>query len=276
MRTMTRRWLGALLIATGIPVAMAAETPAAGTPAPTASQQKARDMLLGMARFLGAEQKFSVTVDASWDALQANGQKLEFAERRELAVERPDRFRGVLRESGGRGDVMLFDGKNITISDEAAGVFAQAPQPGDLDSSIVYFVRDLGMRLPLAPLFMSHAADELQRRVRELDYVERSEVRGVPVHHLAGRTDKVDFQVWIRDGAEPLPLRLVLGYRNEPEHPQFRADLSDWNLRPRFAGDTFRFDPPKGSQRIVFLVQMVPASGEAAGAQQQQLEEVKP
>ena len=38
----------------------------------------------------------------------------------------------------------------------------------------VYFVRDLGMRMPLAAFFRSHAATEIQRRVLSVRYVEKT------------------------------------------------------------------------------------------------------
>ncbi|MBL0010552.1 MAG: DUF2092 domain-containing protein [Nitrosomonas sp.] len=31
-------------------------------------------------------------------------------------------------------------------------------------------------------------------------------IDGVPAHHLAGRTETVDYQIWIPDGAKPLLL----------------------------------------------------------------------
>lgn len=271
MHTRLRYLMFAALIAGVAPAATAAEpTSAAPAAAPGGSQQRARELLLGMARFLGAEQNFSVRLDAEYDVLQANGQKVEFGESREVSVQRPDKFVAVLRESSGRGDTMLFDGRNITISDAEAGVYARAPQPGDIDASIVYFVRGLGMRLPVAPVFMSRFAQELEARVREVDLVETTDRLGMTAHHLAGRTDAVDFQVWVRDGEQPLPLRMVLSYRNEPAHPEFRVDFADWNLEPRFGRKTFAFDPPEGSQQIVFAVQMVPAGDTGAGTQQQQ------
>jgi Predicted periplasmic protein (DUF2092) len=42
----------------------------------------------------------------------------------------------------------------------------------------------------------------------------------------------VDFQLWIADGDQPLPLRAVLTYRREAGQPQFRAQFSDWNFEP--------------------------------------------
>src|SRR5439155_816128 len=75
-------------------------------------------------------------------------------------------------------------------------VYATAPQPGGVDQTIVHFVRDLGMKLPLAMLLVSQLPAELTERVQSVDYVEKTSIDGAPSHHLAARTDSVDFQVW--------------------------------------------------------------------------------
>ncbi len=202
---------------------------------------------------------------AGFDVVQDNGQKIEFGERRSISLERPNLFlEGEHRESDGRSDLLLFDGKSITVSDAGAGVYSQVPQPGDIDASVAHFVRDLKMRLPLAPLFMSRFAEELQNRVRSIDYVELSDVLGEPAHHLAARTGNADFQVWIRDGKQPLPLRVIISYHGEEGQPQFWADFSEWNLHPRFGRKTFEFVAPKDARQIVFQVQVPPAPAPGA------------
>jgi hypothetical protein len=259
----------ALVAAAGGPLAAQTSDAPTAPARPTESQRVARELLLEMARFVGGTQKYTVALRAGFDVVQSNGQKIEFSERRDISVARPNNFRSEHRESNGRADLLLFDGQTITISAAAAGVYARAPQPGDLDASIVHFVRDLKMRLPIAPLFLSRFAQELESRVREVDYVEQTDVLGPISHHLAGRTDDVDFQVWVRDGEQPVPLRIILTYRTEEGEPQFWADFTDWNLKPRFGRNNFVFEPPEGSSEIVFLAEVVggPQSASAAAPQ---------
>ncbi len=242
------------------------EVASAPAPAPAESemQKMARARLMEMARFLGNTEKFSVSLRTAYDVVQENGQKIEFGEARELAVQRPDRVRILESAGDGKRDMTLFDGKAVTIFDGATAVYAQAPQPGDIDASVVYFVRDLQLRLPLAPLLMKGFADELQRRVYRVDYVERTDALGKPAHHIAARTARSDFQVWIAEGKQPLPLRIVMSYPGEEGQPQFRADFSRWNLSPRFDKETFTFKPTAGARQIVFAVQLQPAEDSGA------------
>ena len=246
-------------------VLQAAEEGAAARPS---SPPSARELMLDMARHLGMAAKFAVQLKVEFDVVQEDGRKIEFGEVRDVSLARPRMFLSEHVDSSGRRDLVLFDGETITVSDVQARVYAQRPQPGDLDSSIVYFVRDLGMRMPIAPLFLSRFADELERRVRRVDYVEYTDILGEPAHHLAGQTDAVDFQVWIADAEQPLPLRLVLTYRSEPGQPQFRAEFRRWNLAPRFADGTFVFEPGAGMEKIPFAAAPLGASEDNSGAKE--------
>jgi hypothetical protein len=96
----------------------------------------------------------------------------------------------------------------------------------------------------------------LARRTQTLAYVERTAIDGTPVHRLAGRTETVDYQVWIAEGAQPLPLRVVLTYKNAEGQPQFRAQFADWDFSPEIQDAQFAFTPPEGAQKIAFLAQL--------------------
>ena len=102
-------------------------------------------------------------------------------------------------------------------------IYAQAAKPGGIDAAIMYFLRDLHMRLPLAMLLTSRFPAELERRTQALDYVERTAIDGTPVHHLAGRTETVDYQVWITEGARP---RALDSWRHDLQESPGRAPVS--------------------------------------------------
>jgi hypothetical protein len=150
----------------------------------------------------------------------------------------------------------VFNGKEIVLIDAASNVYATAPQPGGLDNTIVYFVKDLGMRLPLAVLLVSQLPAELKNRVRSVDYVEKTSILGTTSHHLAARTDMVDFQIWVADGDKPLPQRVVITYKKDKGEPQFWAQFSDWNLAPEISDSTFVAKPPDGAQKVAFAAQL--------------------
>jgi len=235
--------------------------------AATESQVQARAILMRMGQFLAGAQGFSVSLRTGYDVVQKSGQKIEFDESRTIAMSRPDRLRVEGERSDGAKVQMVFTGKEIIVVDAASNVYATAPQPGGLDETVVHFVRDLGMRLPLAVLLVSRLPAEIENRVRTIDYVEKTDILGTPAHHLAARTDSVDFQFWIADGAQPLPQRVVVTYRDEPGQPQFWAQFSDWNLAPAITEATFSAQVPPGAQKMPFAAQLPrvsPATGKTA------------
>lgn len=255
--------LALLLAGVAMPTSAALGDDAAGppaqasaTPAPTESQQQAATLLKSMVDQLVGLQSFSVAYRAGFDVVQPSGQKIEFGETRRVTLARPDRLRVEQVASDGRRDLAIFDGKTISVLDADAGVYAQAPQPSTVDDALVYFVRELRLRMPLGLLLSTRLPEVLPGRVRSIDYVESTEILGVPTHHVAGRAENVDFQFWITEGAQPLPRRVVITYVNSPGQPQFWANLADWNTSPQLPKGTFEFVPPKDARKIPFAVQV--------------------
>lgn len=219
-------------------------------------QATAKDTLTRMAEFLAKAQKYSVNIKSSYEVLQESGQKIEFGENRKVIVNRPNGLHIEAEHSDGERHLVLYDGRQITVFTPAESVYAQATKIGGIDEAVMYFLRDLGMRLPLALLLTTRLPEELDRRTQTLDYVEETVIDGKPVHHLAGRTETVDYQVWITEGAKPLPLQIVLTYKNIEGQPDYRAKFSDWNLDPKVKNTLFTFTPPKEARKIAFVAQL--------------------
>lgn len=227
----------------------------------------AKTILVQMAEALVTTPEFSVTLTNQFDVLQSSGQKIEFGETRKILIRRPDGLRVELEESNGNKHSFFYDGQTITVYSPDDQVYAQADVPGDIDAAIKYFIRDLQMRLPLALLLHTGLVTAIEKRTESLDYVETTLIQGQKTHHLAGRTKTVDYQVWVSEGAKPLPLRVVLTYKNADGQPEFRAQFSDWNFNPDIESSHFVFTPPAEAQKIAFLAQfanMMPGSSEQA------------
>lgn len=258
-RSFVKVWTLAVLIAATL--CCGAVAGASDEKAARVSPKEARAILLRMAEFMAGTGSFSVSVRDSYDVHQKSGQKIEFSETRMITVARPDRLRVEVEESNGERQMLLFDGKDLTVVTPGRNVYARAPQPGSLDNAVDYVISALGMKVPFSVLLKTTAPRELDRKTQTLDYVERTSIFGTPAHHLAGRTADVDYQIWIADGDRPLPQRLVLTYRKEKGQPQFRAQFSDWNLAVETPASQFEFVPPAGMHKIAFLSQLQQKQG---------------
>ena len=216
--------------------------------------RQAMDILQNMARTLAEAKQFSVTLRSSYDAPQENGQMIEFGAVREIQVKRPDNLRVDVEQSDGDQRILVFDGKQILVYNVTENVYAKAEKVGSVDDAVNYIVGVLKTPLPLARMFRTNFSAELEQLVEEIDYVELNMLTDVPTDHLAVRTRDVDFQIWIAQGKEPLPRRIIIIYKNTKGEPQFRADLSNWNLSAKGVKGPFTFTPPKNAEQIPFSV----------------------
>ena len=243
--------------------AVAAFLLSAAQPGKTAEtdDQQAMDILQNMARTLAEAKQFSVTVSSSYDAPQENGQMVEFGSIREIQVKRPDNMRVEVQESDGDQRILVFDGKQIIVHNVTENVYAKAEKVGSVDDAVKHLIGVLKIPLPLGRLFRTTIPAELEKLVAEIDYVELNMLTDVPTDHLAVRTRDVDFQIWIAQGKEPLPRRIVITYKNFRGDPQFRADFTNWNLGAKGVKGPFTYSPPKNAEEVPMLVRNRPEAG---------------
>ena len=246
-------FLVSALIARGHAAAQDTTAPAAAT---TESQPDATALLKSMADYLAGLEFFRCTTTNGYETVQPNGQKVEFGETREIFLARPNRLRVEEVASDGFSDVTLFDGRQITVVSAGFNVFAQAPQPPSLEDALVYFVRDLRMRAPLALLLSTHVRTDLLDMAKNVEYVERTKVGRKDAHHIAAQSESVDFEFWIADGNKPLPLRVVITYKTAPGQPRFWSDISNWQTNRKLADKRFQVALPEGARQIPFAVQL--------------------
>ena len=251
-----------------LPVLLAAiATPSVATQEKASLQRdtKAMALLEKMALFLSRTERFSVDIRSGYDVVQKSGQKIEFGEIRQIKVSRPDHLRIEIERGNGEKGLVVFNGKDITIYIANDNVYATTSKPGTLDQAIKYAVADLKLRVPLSVMLLSNFPAEIQTRVTAADYVETARIADEPCDHVAARTaDGVDFQVWIAQGDQPLPRRVVITYRQQKGQPQYWAALTNWNLSPDTSDAFFEFTPPTGAEQIPFLGEIQSATTKAA------------
>ncbi len=232
------------------PVLAAGEAPAASA---TEQNPEAKAILMKMAEFIARAPAFSMTLRSGYDAIQADGQSIEFGEQRRILLQRPDHVRVETQRSDGEEGLVLFDGKEITFFKADDNVYSRVEKSGTVDDFLVYLVRDLQVALPLARLLHTGFPQQMEKMVTAISYVEEDTLFDVVTDHLAIRSADVDMQLWVAQGDEPLPRRIVLTYKNAPGQPQFRGDFTAWSLSPKVAADSFTFIPPAAAEQIPLL-----------------------
>jgi hypothetical protein len=212
----------------------------------------ADEILRSMSSFLANAKAFSVSVDISNEIITKEGEKLQFNSSGILLLQRPARF--YINRQSRFGDVeMFFDGKTVTIYGKNVKSYFQQDVVGTTDDAFSVIGGSLGVDLPATDLLVADPYAALTEEVTSSGYYGTDYVQGVECHHLGFRADKVDWQVWVRTGDEPLPMKFVINTKWMTGAPQYSVQLSNWNLKPVIAADRFTFVAPAGTKKLQSL-----------------------
>jgi hypothetical protein len=213
---------------------------------------QADKLLREMGEYLKNAQQFSFQAEITFDDVLPSGQKIQFGATEDVAVRRPN---GAYIEY--RGDVggkrFWYNGETVTLYDPNQNFYAAEKVPPKLDEAVDYIMDQLGFTPPLADLFYSDPYKVLIGKVQFGIYVGSSTVEGQRCHHLAFVDRYVDWQVWIEDGKQLVPRKILITYKTIPGAPQFTAILSDWDFATPLPGVLFNANLPAIVEKIEFV-----------------------
>lgn len=219
---------------------------------PAGISPDAQRLLKASTDFLAKQQRFSADTRITLEVVLKSGQKIEFNHTARQSVQRPNKLRAE-RTGDLVNQVFVYDGKSLTLHNPQEKVYAQVAAPDTLEGMLDYARTQLDIVAPASDLLYKDAYDILMDGVTDGFVVGKAVIEGVRCDHLAFRAPHVDLQVWVQEGAQPLPRRFVITTRDLPNAPQFAVTITKWNLKPEFGAQTFSFTPPAGAKRVDFL-----------------------
>ena len=229
--------------------ANAAET---NTPNKGFIDPEALRLLRQMGKYLGTAREFSFRADITNDVVRAGSQKIQYSGTADIAVRRPNKLHS--RYSGeDRQTRIFYDGRTFVILDAEKMVYTKTKVPPVIDAAIDKVFDQYDFTVPIADLVYQDPYRTLIENVETGFLVGRPLINGRATFHLAFTQKEIDWQIWIKEGLQPLPRKLLVTYKNEPGSPQYTAILSGWNLHPRLSDSFSEFHPPIGSDEIQFL-----------------------
>jgi hypothetical protein len=226
------------------------------TPAPPSGAEgvidpKADAALRRMSQYLSGLQSFQVDTTGVDEKFTKDGHKIQQVQDSRILIERPDAAR-VDRTGPAGQTVFRYDGKRFSVVNKDANVYATAPAPAKLDAAIDDARERLKVDLPGGDLLVSDPYAALTDGMIEGRYVGLEPIDGAMAHHLAVTKKNMMWQIWIKDGPEPVPLRYVVTSEDLPGHPAFTLQLRNWQPNANVAPDSFAFKPPAGAKQIAF------------------------
>jgi hypothetical protein len=243
---LTAAALAALLAATpGLVPVMAQTAPAAPAVDPAVMRR-----LSAMSAYLKTLRSFEVQTSTTIEEIaDDNDSKLTISGTGLYRVRRPDAFYVEVNTETQRRQ-FWYDGRQFTIFVPTKGYYAQMTAPGTIRETLDQAYLEFGVALPLADIFNWGENDlppgELTRaRLVASDVM----VGGAKTDHYAFGSKDLDWQLWIEQGAQPLPRRVIITTITDPAKPSYSADLT-WKASTTFPAETFAFRPPPSSKAI--------------------------
>lgn len=210
---------------------------------------EANEILRRMSDYMTEAQFFTVSAEVWQDVRLGSGQQVQAGRTIELQVRRPDRLHTEVRSTH-RNRSLNYDGKSITLLDRAQNFYGSIPAPATLDEALDVASERFGITLPLEDIIVSNPYQGALGKVTSGILLGPVMVLGVPCEHLAFSLENVDWQIWIEEGARPVPRKIVITYKDEEGSPQYTAILSKWDFQTKLPDFLFKFDPPAGAREI--------------------------
>lgn len=199
-----------------------------------------------MSAYLATLQTAQITSEGSLDIVTEDGQRIQVDGVTNYKIRRPGFVIDFVSDAKTRR--FFYDGKQFTVFAPKLGYYATVPAPATNKEVFDLIYDKYGIRLPLEDLVAwndSERAKSLKSGYR----VGTATIGGIATDHYAFREAAIDWEIWIQQGDQPLPRKLVIVDQTDPARPTFIARLQ-WKVNPPLADSDFSFVPDKDSKRI--------------------------
>lgn len=231
------------------PTASGAAPDATADAPPPAREPEAIAALERMGASLRKLTNFSVTAEATTEEVLTTGQKLQYGGTIDLRARVPDRLR-LDSVSDRKTRHIYYDGKSLTVFAPKLGYYGSVPAPSTIRAMLTEAQARYDIEFPLADFFDLGVDPTLTAKLTSAFLVRPERIGADMCDHYAMRQENADWQVWIRQGAEALPCKMIITTSSDPSMPQYVAVLK-WNTNAANAESVFAFQPPANTKKIV-------------------------
>jgi hypothetical protein len=225
-------------------------SPAATNAAPAVAAEADR-LLKEVGAYIGSAEQFTFHADITFDHVLPSGQKLQFSAAEDVVLQRPGRL--YVEWNGDLGARQFwYDGKSVTLYDPATPFYASETAPPEIDGMLDQLLPKLDFAPPLADFLYRDPYKTVRGNIQYGFDLGQNDVNGRTCRTLAFVEKDIDWQIWVENGPQLTPCKLVITYKTQPAQPRFTAVFSDWDFAPRIAEAVFTPELPPGTEKIPF------------------------
>jgi hypothetical protein len=213
---------------------------------------RADEALHRMTDYVASLKSLRVDTTTIDEKVSTEGQRIQEVKDSRVMVQRPNRI--AIDRTGPNGHVLFrYDGKRFVVYSVDQKVFATAPAPATMEAAVDEARDRYGLDAPGGDLITADAYQSLTDGVTEGRYIGMEPIGGVMTHHIAMRKGSTtDYELWIADGPEPVPVRYVIVSRDVKGAPSFTIELKNFAPNVPLSASAFDFIPPPGATKVAF------------------------
>ncbi|MGA2091442.1 MAG: DUF2092 domain-containing protein [Endomicrobiales bacterium] len=215
----------------------------------SAIDPQAAEFMRRMSDYLAQSPFFSVNAEVWQDIQLIHGQRVQSGRTVELQIRRPNHLH-VEIHSTRHSRAVYYDGSKITLLNRTRNLYGSIAAPSSLDKAVDEANEHFGITIPMEDLIVSDPYQNAMSKVTSGIDLGPVTVLGVACEHLAFSQGTNDWQIWIEQGAMPVPRKIVITYKDEEGMPQYTEILSNWDFQTKLPDFLFNFEPPALSSKI--------------------------
>lgn len=201
-----------------------------------------------MAAYLRSLKSMEIVSESSLDVVTGDGQKVQLDGITTYKARNPGFVINYVSDLKARS--FIYDGKNFTVYAPLLGLYATVPAPATNQEVLDTAYNKFGIALPLEDLMRWTEPNSIHPvNLKSAYKLGTATLDGVKTDHYVFRGDQLDWEIWIQQGDQPLPRKLVIVDRTDPALPSFTSRLA-WKVNPQLTDADFAFSPGKNDHPI--------------------------
>lgn len=229
--------------------ALASQSDAMLEPREVSTSQQAEDAITEMSAYLRSLPSFAVRGTSTIDIILDSGHVVQQNRAIELHANRPTNIWAKTTNAYGEQE-FFFDGHTFTLHTADTGYYASTAVAENTAKSLIHLQERYDINIPLSDLFIWGTKFD-RNTVTDAVVVGDSSVASISCTQYAFRTEDVEWQIWIQNGPEKLPRKLLIISTEDETRPRYDVTL-DWNLSPDLSDTVFSFIPNETDTQISF------------------------
>ncbi len=215
--------------------------------------QKTTMALNQMCHYLKNKSQFSFRGESRSELLDDKGEKITIEKDITVFLKRPNKLKVMIKEDKPAKE-FWYDGSTLTLFDLNKNLYAAQKAPATIDETLDFAMEKLGMTAPLADFLFNDLYEGFLRNVTSSAYIGLTTVGDYKCHHLKFSQEEINWQIWIEEGDNPVPRKILIKYKKVPQQPVYSAVFTKWDFDPGLTDEEFVFTSSDGSEKIEFLL----------------------